>query len=290
MLTSRTNTVVYTRLLLPTTTRHRSLLAFFLAILGCLLTAKALSATSVTLQGESGGGGGVPFVDMMAPGGRIAEITIRSGNFIDSIKFSYRYNNTLLGKSHGGGGGQASTFKFKKGEYITEMGGRSGKYVDSIYIRTNKGRHKKWGGSGGGSSFRFRGTKESPITGIWGRSGRLLDAIGVLTSSGSKSTQNIATQGNLSNFNPSEQGSDGQDCGKCDAAPTTYFPSPSGNSRDTNFWRAQSERLGKALGALTSSEDVYRNYLNREKAKCGTSPICQIDTRGRAITFVTGVE
>ncbi len=53
--------------------------------------------------------------------------------------------------------------------------------MDSIYIKTNKGRYRKWGGNGGANSFKFVGTKKSSIKGIWGRAGQFLDAIGVVS-------------------------------------------------------------------------------------------------------------
>jgi len=268
-----------------------SIIFLFLTLVsGFIFSPSAISASFVSLSNESGGGGGVPFVDMVAPNSRISAITIRSGNIIDSIKLSYRYRNSVSEKSYGGNGGKSKTFKFGKGEYITEFGGRSGKYVDSIYIKTNKRRTMRWGGKGGANSFRFRATKNQQITGIWGRAGKYLDAIGIIKKSPYGNTENISAQGNLDNFKPIGQGSNDQNCAKCDSAPTAYFPVPSKKKSDKDFWENQSDRLGNAIEALTHSKQVYRNYLEKERKSCGPNLYCQIDTRSRAITFVTGAK
>ena len=170
------------------------LIAFFFPV-------SAFAASSINLTKINGGSGGVPFVDMVAPGGRITSITIRSGAFIDSIKVNYQYRNgnKVFGTQHGGRGGSPKTFVFRNGEYITTLGGRSGKYVDSIYINTNQGRSMRWGGGGGENAFRVNATASTPILGIWGQSGRFLDAIAVIQKPSLK--HNIAYSGNAHRTN-----------------------------------------------------------------------------------------
>ena len=157
-------------------------------------------------------------------------------------------------------------------------------------LKRMAGKTMRWGGKGGANSFRYRATKNQQITGIWGRAGKYLDAIGIIKKSPYGITENISTQGNLDNFKPIEQGSNDKNCGKCDSAPTTYFPAPSKKKSDKDFWVNQSDRLGNAIEALTHSEQVYRNYLEKERNNCGSNLYCQIDTRSRAIIFVTGAK
>ncbi len=239
-------------------------------------------ASGIRLDKISGGGGGVPFVDVMAPGGKVASITIRSGKFIDNIQMRYRYGRTVVGIPHGGKGGIAKTFVFASGEYITKFGGRSGKYVDSIYIRTNRGRSMRWGGKGGANRFEFVATHAKPITGIWGRAGSFVDAIGIA----GKATFGPATSGHLAGFKPGSVGGNSQDCGKCDGAPTTYFPRPPRSDQDKAYWKTQNERLGRVIRTLGG----YASYFQDERALCGPSLHCQINTRGRAIAFATGAQ
>ncbi len=256
----------------------------FAFLLCCLFftSINQLFASGVRLGKVSGGNGGVPFVDMMAPGGKMASITIRSGKFIDSIQINYRYGRNIVGIPHGGKGGVAKTFSFARGEYITKFGGRSGKYVDSIYIRTNKGRSMRWGGRGGENRFAFTATAKTPITGIWGKSGSFVDAIGII----GKATLNRSTTGNLAGFKPKSAGGSSQDCGKCDGAPTTYFPRPPRSDQDKAYWINQNKRLGRIIRTLGG----HTVYLRDENALCGPNLHCQINTRGRAIAFATGAE
>ncbi|MFT7009548.1 MAG: hypothetical protein ACJAXJ_004098 [Colwellia sp.] len=253
------------------------------------LSLSAVAASNVSFSKAYGGPGGAPFVDLVAPGGRISAITIRSGKFIDSIKVEYRHTHIVKGPLHGGSGGKAITFRLKKKEYIIEFGGKSGKVVDSIYVKTNTGRVMKWGGKGGGKSFRFTATKSTPITGIWGRSGGLVDAIGVIQKSTLTKGDKSATFGRLGSFKPDEQAP--ADCGdKCDSMNSKYFPRQPSNQQDKTFWIEHTNTLGSVLRALAGSERDYQNYLKQEKDLCSSYIPCQIDARGAAIGFVTGVK
>jgi hypothetical protein len=268
----------------------RDKLGYLLAVI--LLYGVTLSAagSSVNLSKAFGGPGGTPFVDLVAPGGRISAITISSGKFIDRIKVEYRYKNTVKRPSHGGPGGKEVSFRLKNREYITEFGGRSGKVVNSIYVKTNKGRVMKWGGKGGQNSFRFTATKSTPFAGVWGRSGGLLDALGVIQKTTTSKSGKAAKLGPLRGFKP---GGDvpAVDCGaKCDSAPGKHFPGQPSNQRDKTFWKEHTNKLGAVLRVLAGSERDYTNYLKQEEDICGIYIPCQIDARSSAISFVTGAK
>jgi len=266
-----------------------SVLAVFL-LYGLALSAAPAYGTNVSLSKAFGGKGGSPFVDLVAPGGRISAITIRSGKFIDSIKIEYRYKQTVKGPSHGGRGGKEVSFRLGKREYITEFGGKSGNVIDSIYVKTNKGRVMNWGGKGGGNRFRFTATKSNPIRGLWGRSGNLLEAIGVIQKSKSSAGSKATALVKLGGFKPSKHSPD-VDCGsKCDSMPGKHFPGQPSSQRDRIFWKEHTDKLGAVLKALAGSERDYTNYLKQEKGICGLYIPCQIDARGSAISFVTGAK
>ena len=263
-----------------------------IAIFSILFPSVVWAGTTLELSRDFGGDGGVPFVETFGPQGRIAEVTIRSGKYIDSIQVSYSYKNKkFTSRAYGGNGGNRKSFRLRNGEYITEMGGRSGKYVDSIYIKTNKNRSMTWGGNGGSRRFVFRGSHKVPIVGFWGRSGSLVDAIGVV-----KDTRrmvqppkgNLATKG-IADYTPPAQGG-GADCGKCDSAPTRVFPRPPSGSFDTNFWKIQNDRLYKVIEKLAGNRNVLDGYLKKEESSCGHQLFCEIDTRSDLLTHVLDVK
>jgi len=258
-------------------------------VLLSLFSLAASATTNVSLSRAYGGNGGAPFVDMMVPGSRVSAVTIKSGKFIDNIKFIYVYKNSGFGSSHGGNGGGLKTLTLSKGEYIIEFGGRYGKLVDSIYIKTSNGNKMSWGGTGGERAFRFRASKKVPIIGIWGRAGKFVDAIGVInkTSSGNNS---VTAQGKLNDFNPKEQSTDGGDCGSCDSVTSAYFPRPPRSDQEVNYWKVHLERLGHSISGLSDSVSEYKRYLEKETDICSTNLHCKIDFRSRAISFVVGAE
>ena len=252
------------------------------------------SRDAINFGREFGGTGGAPFVEMVAPGGVISGISIRSGSLIDKIQLIYLYknNHTIKGTSRGGSGGNSKTFKLKKGEYITKLGGKYDKYINSIYIRTNKGRREKWGGSGGSKHFKFTGTKDSPIQGVWGRSGALLDAIGVIKKSKANTPHAIAIKNNLSAFKPDPDtfGSKGGNCEKCDTITNPIFPTLTSNL-DYEFWRKQNNSLYKIVEKLANSTPQFSSYINDvERVHCSGIIFCEIDTRIDLINKTMGAK
>ena len=244
--------------------------------------------TIITLNSESGGEGGTPFVEMVAPNGVISKITIRSGKFIDSIQLTYQYKQEVPGKIHGGSGGSLKSFSLSRGEYITEFGGRSGKYVDSIYVKTNKGRQEHWGGDGGGKPFRFMGTRQSPIQGIWGRAGVFLDAIGIIRKIKSTNLQNSRTKSSINNFKPShfKTVNMGQGIGKDDSVTDPHFPT----ENMSKFLKLQNNRLYLIVKSLSQSSDEFDSYINRtEYSHCHGNIFCEVDTRTDLISNIMGI-
>ncbi|MCP4430820.1 MAG: hypothetical protein GY806_07580 [Gammaproteobacteria bacterium] len=251
----------------------------------------AIAAPNVAFSNLYGGNGGTPFVDMASPGGRVSMVVIRSGAYIDSIGFTYRHGNNVTQRSFGGNGGNRSIFKLTSGEVITEFGGKSGRFVDSIYIRTSKGRFRKWGGGGGSRSFKFKGTTNNPIVGIWGRSGAYIDAIGVVRNSTTNSS-GVST-GNLENYEPPDNSSSQADencSGKCDSVTSRNFPAPPSSSHDRQFWGLQNQRLYYIVQKLAGNQSVFNRYLGRERTVCAHDLFCQIDTRSDAIVHVLGAQ
>ena len=262
----------------------------FLGILS-LAPGVVFASSNMAMSKAFGGNGGIPFIEMVAPGGRITEVVIRSGAYIDKIGLSYRYGNHNTRRSYGGNGGQRKIFKLQSGEVITEIGGRSGKFVDSIYVITNKGRKMSWGGKGGSKRFRFKGTPNNPIVGIWGRSGAYVDAIGIVRKSGAGG--GIPTGGNLNSYDPPppDTGQVDPTCtGKCDSVTSRTFPTPPSSARDWEFWNIQNQRLYRTVEKLAGSSDVFGRYLDKERNSCNQELFCEIDTRSEAISHVIGVQ
>ncbi|MBZ5661384.1 MAG: hypothetical protein LAO08_13345 [Acidobacteriia bacterium] len=132
----------------------------------------------------AGGSGGTEFVDADVPaGGRIVEVRIHSGEYVDSIQMIYSMpdGRPLEAARHGGEGGRSVSFRLDQGEYIVGLSGRCGTYVDSLRIHTNKRTSELFGGRGGDREFRVDvpDPDHNQATGFFGRSGEYLDSIGL---------------------------------------------------------------------------------------------------------------
>jgi hypothetical protein len=145
--------------------------------LGCYLGTETV--------GPFGGPGGGAFQD---PGpvpelGRITNITIRSGSFVDAIATSYLLPDGSSGTfAHGGTGGIQQQIHFTNTEHIIAVIGRSGTYLDNIAFLTEdrEGVRRTYGpfGGGGGSPF----IVNRKVNGFFGRSGAYIDQIGFFVS------------------------------------------------------------------------------------------------------------
>jgi len=155
---------------------------FFLFAFGIIVDNPAYAAESFSLCGPSGGLGGNNFHDGQTGGRRIKEVRIYSGAYIDSIQVIYtdQMNQTIAGSKHGGPGGNLSVLILAPDEYITTVGGKYGSFVDSLFMKTSKGKVKKWGGAGGTVDFYFSVPPGTSIHGFFGRAGKYVDSVGVI--------------------------------------------------------------------------------------------------------------
>jgi hypothetical protein len=129
-----------------------------------------------------GGQGGIQFSDMeFPPGGRVLEVHVFCGEFVDAVQLLYILpdGQTLLGPRHGGSGGQERVFRLDSDEYIVGLSGRYGAYIDSLQLRTNKRTSPIFGGAGGSRSYRIDVTQGHQAVGLVGRAGEYLDAVGL---------------------------------------------------------------------------------------------------------------
>jgi hypothetical protein len=154
---------------------------------GSLLDAVGLIFAPITMQvaGQTniaGGTGGEAFSDTQIPlGGRISEIRISSGKYIDGIQVLYTLpdGSVFEGPWHGGRGGSPDVFKLDANEYVVGLSGRCGNYIDSLIIRTNRRTSPQYGGTGGRQDFRIDVASGNQAVGLIGRAAKYLDAIGL---------------------------------------------------------------------------------------------------------------
>ncbi|KAG2429074.1 hypothetical protein HXX76_011314 [Chlamydomonas incerta] len=76
----------------------------------------------------------------------ISEVTVMSGNWIDSIQV--RYGDTWAPRRGGAGGGTKSSLVLSHSEFIVWVSIRYGKYVDGMTVRTSAGRQQVLGTEG----------------------------------------------------------------------------------------------------------------------------------------------
>lgn len=131
--------------------------------------------------GPSGGSGGKDFRDGVGSNGRITQVKVRSGQYIDSIQL--KIHNGIFEEQRdpigGSGGTDQPPLNLDPDEYIISLSGTSGTNVDSLAIHTNKGKVLQCGG-GGGEPFGYPQFNGHEICGFFGRAGSLIDAIGVV--------------------------------------------------------------------------------------------------------------
>ncbi len=130
-----------------------------------------------------GGTGGNSFSEtMLQAGGRIVEVHVFSGDWVDAIQLWYELpeGKTIFGQRFGGPNGKESVFRLDRDEYIMGISGRYGDYLDSISIQTNKRTSPRFGGSGGRRDYRIDTQSGFQAVGIAGRGAKYLDAIGLI--------------------------------------------------------------------------------------------------------------
>ncbi|XP_074559958.1 protein GOS9-like, partial [Curcuma longa] len=138
------------------------------------------------------GGTGTYNFDIGRNASQITKVVLHAGEIVDSLKIFYvdegnEVNTTRIG----GGGGGLCEFKLRPGEYINSMKGSFRAYYDEKYMenygeicitklqfKTNKGRKHGPFGQGGGSEFSVP-VGDGRIVGFFGQYCRYLNAIGV---------------------------------------------------------------------------------------------------------------
>ncbi|PVH61561.1 hypothetical protein PAHAL_3G061100 [Panicum hallii] len=134
------------------------------------------------------GHGGTEF-DVTEPPKRLESMTVRAGNSVDSIGFSYADEE---GQKHGvgpfgGTGGQLTTIEFAPAEYVKKLSGTIGRsstsggmsFVASLEIETNIRTYGPYGKAHNDYPFSIPLPEDFSIVGFFGRAGRLPDAVGV---------------------------------------------------------------------------------------------------------------
>uniref|UniRef100_A0ACD5WT05 Uncharacterized protein n=2 Tax=Avena sativa TaxID=4498 RepID=A0ACD5WT05_AVESA len=132
-----------------------------------------------------GGHGGQPR-DISHPPGTLVSVTVRSGDAIDNIKFTYMDIDGILHKEEWGGpGGDAhDPIYLEDGQYVKEISGTYGPWSDvpalvtSLKFVTNRGQIHEYGVAGDAGSFHVP-LINGQITGFCARVGDLIDAIGI---------------------------------------------------------------------------------------------------------------
>ncbi|OEL33989.1 Salt stress-induced protein, partial [Dichanthelium oligosanthes] len=141
-------------------------------------------STTLVKVGPWGGEGGSP-QDLDVLPERLTSMTIRSGDVIEAIKFTYvdTDGNTYTTDLWGGGSGSFTQIDFGDEEYVREISGTYGPYdnvlnlITSLNIVTNIASFSF--GNAQGNTFSVPVENSGQIVGFYGRSGWLLDAIGV---------------------------------------------------------------------------------------------------------------
>jgi len=162
--------------------KMKLLLAALILVLAALCGSRLVSAQQAAITDIAGGPGGSPYADTdPAPGARIVEVQVRSGDHVDAVQlvFALSDGRTVTGPRHGGEGGGLNVFRLDPDEYLVGIAGRSGQYIDSIQFMTNKRTSPVFGGRGGDRDFRIEVPGNAQVAGLAGRSGEFLDAIGL---------------------------------------------------------------------------------------------------------------
>ncbi|CAL4984556.1 unnamed protein product [Urochloa decumbens] len=131
-------------------------------------------------------GWGQPYDIKDTPVRLVDSITVRHGDVVDAIEFSYidqagvKHNEKM-----GGDGGSASTFKLGPSEYVVEVSGTIGKWgtehaaIGTIKFVTNMGSYGPYGlGTNTTGSYSARAEDGYNIAGFFGRSGCFVNKLG----------------------------------------------------------------------------------------------------------------
>ncbi len=131
-----------------------------------------------------GGADGQPFKDRAW--GRLAEVTVRGGSWLDSVRCTWEDEGDLVkSDNHGGDGGEATVIKLEPGESLIQVAGVVLKQDDlrvigSLSFKTTKRTIEPIGETTEGPKFTLDAPPGQEICGFQGRSGDYLNAIGMI--------------------------------------------------------------------------------------------------------------
>lgn len=131
-----------------------------------------------------GGATGQPFKDRAW--GRLAEVTVRGGSWIDSIRCSWEDEGELVkGDVHGGDGGGDTVIKLEPGEALIQVAGvllpqGDSSVIGSLRFKTTKRTIEPIGKTTDGPGFTLDAPQGQEICGFQGRQGDYLTAIGMI--------------------------------------------------------------------------------------------------------------
>jgi predicted flap endonuclease-1-like 5' DNA nuclease len=133
--------------------------------------------------GPSGGNGGHEFDQYLIPtGGRLREIRVNAGLYVDGLQFVCEdASGAVVELPHlGGKGGFHHTITLDADEYLVGISGRSGRYVDSIRFHTSKRTTDAIGGPSGEDAYHFEAAPNGEVAGLFGRADWFVDKIGII--------------------------------------------------------------------------------------------------------------
>jgi predicted flap endonuclease-1-like 5' DNA nuclease len=133
--------------------------------------------------GPSGGNGGHEFDQyLIPPGGRLREIRVNAGLYVDGLQFVCEdASGSVVELPHlGGKGGFHHTITLDADEYLVGISGRSGRYVDSIRFHTSKRTTDAIGGPSGQDTYHFEAAPNGEVAGLFGRADWFIDQIGII--------------------------------------------------------------------------------------------------------------
>lgn len=131
-----------------------------------------------------GGADGQPFKDRAW--GRLAEVSVWGGSWLDSVRCSWEDEGEVVkGDTHGGDGGDETVVKLESGEALIQVSGvlleqGDQTVVGSLTLKTTKRTVGPIGKTLDGPKFTLDAPKGQEICGFQGRSGDYLVGIGMM--------------------------------------------------------------------------------------------------------------
>ena len=131
-----------------------------------------------------GGKVGTPFRDKAR--GRLKQVSVRGGSWLDSIRCAWDDEGTIeKGETHGGDGGDELVITLEPGESIVAVSGvirgdDDEAVIGQLTVRTNKRTLPPIGKTTEGRKFTLEAPKGQEICGFQGRSSGFLHAVGMV--------------------------------------------------------------------------------------------------------------